>query len=153
MNLRRIAGGGLVALLLLSMALPAMCGQCRAVAADASCADRHGSTGQRHQGSQSMAANCDSCGDQFSLQSALHKVRKQEINSARRAVLSCASAVGAAVATVHDGFRDLSSHTRQVSAAPSTERMKSLTANNAFEDRDPGYTTSLSQCLSSILKV
>jgi hypothetical protein len=142
-----------MALLLLSMALPATCGQCRSVAADASCADQHGATGQRHQGSQSMAANCDSCADHFSLQSALRKGREHERDAARRDALPCPSAVSGAAAAVHDGFRNLSSYTRQINAAPSTERMKNRAVSNSFDDRDPGYTTSWSQCLSSILKI
>jgi hypothetical protein len=62
MGLRRIGGSGLVAVLLLGIALPAFCGECHRMTKEAACAESHTAATNRHENrSASMDANCQSC--------------------------------------------------------------------------------------------
>ena len=69
MNCQRITGGFLSAVLLLAVVLPAMCGQCRAIPAEANCAEEHKSGAKTHDhSSASVNAQCESCtGDSLTL--------------------------------------------------------------------------------------
>jgi hypothetical protein len=67
MGLRRIIGSALAALLLVTAALPAFCGECRARKAEQGCAGTHDGTvaGQheRHASAAVMSADCDRCAE------------------------------------------------------------------------------------------
>lgn len=64
MGLRRITGGGLVALMLLTIGLPAVCGECQGAAGKRACAENHdAATDRQDDDSMFMAAACRSCGD------------------------------------------------------------------------------------------
>jgi hypothetical protein len=65
MSLRRIAGCAVMALLLASVALPAMCGACMDLAAKPACGEKHdaGASGNR-QLSLAMDGHCADCGEQ-----------------------------------------------------------------------------------------
>jgi hypothetical protein len=56
---RRILGGALASLLLLSVAFPAMCGNCFQAASAESCGEKHGAT--RHHSDTSMDVKCPVC--------------------------------------------------------------------------------------------
>jgi hypothetical protein len=62
MEWRRVTGGFLAAILLLTIALPAMCGQCHVAAAEPSCAHTHKSTAPWHQGAAASGrTGCKNC--------------------------------------------------------------------------------------------
>jgi hypothetical protein len=64
MGWRQITGSTLVALLLVTMALPAMCGECQNRKPDQDCTGNHEPSVNQHGGSAStMDAACDSCGN------------------------------------------------------------------------------------------
>jgi hypothetical protein len=67
MGLRRIIGGALALLLLVTAALPDLCGECRARKAEQGCAGNHEgaapSQHERHASAVVMSAGCDSCAD------------------------------------------------------------------------------------------
>ncbi|MEQ1353174.1 MAG: hypothetical protein ABLT11_04090 [Candidatus Acidiferrum sp.] len=64
MSLRRITGCAVMALLLASVALPAMCGACMDLAAKPACGEKHdaGASGHEHD-STVMGGHCADCGD------------------------------------------------------------------------------------------
>jgi hypothetical protein len=67
MGLRRIIGGVLVALLLMTAALPALCDECRARKAEQGCVGNHEgavtSQHSRHGSAAVMSAGCDICAE------------------------------------------------------------------------------------------
>jgi hypothetical protein len=60
MRLRSATGSLLTAILLLTFALPAMCGQCRLVTSAAACAEEHGGS-HRHDSASTAKMSCDGC--------------------------------------------------------------------------------------------
>jgi hypothetical protein len=58
---RRAFGVVLSAVLLLAMALPALCGKCQATAAKPDCAENHGARTKQPVGSSSGYTDCDHC--------------------------------------------------------------------------------------------
>jgi len=60
-RLRRAFGILLSAMLLLAMALPALCGKCQGVAANPDCAQDHGGKKKQPAGPSSGFADCDHC--------------------------------------------------------------------------------------------
>jgi hypothetical protein len=67
MGLRRIIGSALAALLLVTAAFPALCGECRARKAEQGCAGNHegavATQHERHASAAVMRAGCDSCAE------------------------------------------------------------------------------------------
>jgi hypothetical protein len=64
MSLRRIVGCAVMALLLASAALPAMCGACMEFAAKPECGEKHdGAATGNKQNSIAMGGHCADCGD------------------------------------------------------------------------------------------
>src|SRR5882757_4235934 len=67
MGLRRIIGSVLAALMLLTAALPGLCGECRARKAEQGCAGTHEgavtSQHARHASAAAMSAGCESCAE------------------------------------------------------------------------------------------
>lgn len=65
MSLRRIMGCAVMALLLASVALPAMCGACMDFAAKPACREKHdGAANANEQHSTAMDGHCTDCGEQ-----------------------------------------------------------------------------------------
>jgi hypothetical protein len=66
MTLRRMVGSLLVVMLLLSITLPALCVECRAMTASSGCEEKHNSASYRHDevaiSMGSMSGDCDHCG-------------------------------------------------------------------------------------------
>ena len=89
---RRITGGCLAAILLLTIALPAMCGQCHVAAAEPSCAENHKPAAHSHHGAvASIQTICKSCANDVAV-SGVRDKRKAPgaaLNSAGCAANSC----------------------------------------------------------------
>ncbi len=88
MELRRMMGAALAVLLLVSVARPAMCGECRgSTAAKAACAGEHQSASAHEHPSVAMNAPCGSCGER---QGSATKARSHNVGDAELTPRDCA---------------------------------------------------------------
>jgi hypothetical protein len=88
MGWRRIVGSSLVVILVLSIALPAMCGECRVASTEKGCEHRHGAAVVSPDGaSMGMHERCDSCADGNGI---LAKRNPRRTSAAQLMLNSCA---------------------------------------------------------------
>jgi hypothetical protein len=86
MSLRRITGCVVMALLLASVALPAMCGACMDFAAKPACGEKHDAEASGNK-QHSLLGHCADCGDQPGITA---KETAQHVSASEFMILDCA---------------------------------------------------------------
>jgi hypothetical protein len=160
MEWRRITGSFLAAVLLLTIALPAMCGQCHVAAAEPSCAEQHKSSAHSHHAAAaSVQTSCKSCANIFAVSGARPKreMPNAALNATSGAAKSCQTQSATDVAAFSAAPAQGRSFERLRYAANAADQvlLSALTtcASDGTRLRDQNSFSIPQQKLSPILKI